>query len=434
LTIRPAELIERKRDGGELAPEEIAELVLGHASGDVPDYQLAAFCMAVFFRGLTAGETLALTDAFVRSGSTLDLRAELGRSVVDKHSTGGVGDKTSLVVGPLVAACGVPFGKMSGRGLGHTGGTLDKLESIPGFRVELSTDEFVEQVREVGVAIIGQSPDLVPADKRLYALRDVTATVDSIPLIAASIMSKKIAAGAEAIVLDVKVGDGAFMKSLEDARVLAEAMLELGRGAGKEVVCLLTDMDQPLGWAIGNALEVDEVRRMLAGEEMPLDLFSLAIQATGRLLALSDLGIDADEGTARAEAALDDGSALVTFNRWIEAQGGDPAPDALPTAPVVREVAAEDEGFVAEVSALGLGRAALELGAGRRTKDDEIDHAVGIRCFAKRGEPISPGQPLAEIHARDEAAAERAADRVRELVSTATEPQPPRPIVLETLT
>jgi pyrimidine-nucleoside phosphorylase len=432
--IRPAELIERKRDGGELAPEEISELVLGHAGGEIPDYQLAAFCMAVYFRGLTSGETLALTEAFVRSGSTLDLRAELGRTVVDKHSTGGVGDKTSLVVGPLVAACGVPFGKMSGRGLGHTGGTLDKLESIPGFRVELSKEEFVEQVRDVGVAIIGQSPDLVPADKRLYALRDVTATVDSIPLIAASIMSKKIAAGAEGIVLDVKVGDGAFMKSLADARVLADAMLGLGRGAGKQVVCLLTDMDQPLGWAIGNALEVQEVRRMLAGEEIPSDLFSLAIQATGRLLSLSDLDIDVEEGTKRADGALDDGSALAAFNRWIEAQGGDPAPGALPTAPVIRELAAVGQGFVSEVSALGLGRAALELGAGRRTKEDEIDHAVGIRCFAKHGDPVEPGQPLAEVHARDDQAADRAVDQVRGLISIVADPPPLRPIVLETLT
>jgi len=305
--IRPAELIERKRDGGHLTPEEIDELVRGHASGEIPDYQLAAFCMAVYFRGLSAEETLALTEAFVRSGSTLDLRAELGRTVVDKHSTGGVGDKTSLVVGPLVAACGVPFGKMSGRGLGHTGGTLDKLESISGFRVELSNEEFVEQVREIGLAIIGQSPDLVPADKRLYALRDVTATVDSIPLIAASIMSKKIAAGAEGIVLDVKVGNGAFMKSLADARMLAESMQELGRGAGRQVVALLTDMDQPLGWAIGNAIEIEEVRAMLSGAETPPDLFSLAIQATGQLLALSDLGIDAGEGIKRAEKAVDDG-------------------------------------------------------------------------------------------------------------------------------
>jgi pyrimidine-nucleoside phosphorylase len=282
--IRPAELIERKRDGGQLTPTEIEELVLGHTRGEIPDYQLAAFCMAVYFRGLSAEETLALTDAFVRSGSTLDLRGELGRSVVDKHSTGGVGDKTSIVVGPIVAACGVPFGKMSGRGLGHTGGTLDKLESIPGFRVELSKEEFVEQVRDVGLAIIGQTPDLVPADKQLYALRDVTATVDSIPLIAASIMSKKIAAGADAIVLDVKVGDGAFMKSLDDARSLAGAMLELGRGEGREVVALLTDMDQPLGWAIGNAVELEEARSLLAGEEAPADLFSLAVQAAARLV------------------------------------------------------------------------------------------------------------------------------------------------------
>jgi pyrimidine-nucleoside phosphorylase len=431
--IRPAELIERKRDGGQLTPEEINELVLGHARGDIPDYQLAAFCMAVYFRGLSAEETLALTEAFVRSGSTLDLRAELGRTVVDKHSTGGVGDKTSLVVGPLVAACGVPFGKMSGRGLGHTGGTLDKLESIPGFRVELSKEEFVEQVREVGLAIIGQSPDLVPADKRLYALRDVTATVDSIPLIAASIMSKKIAAGAEAIVLDVKVGDGAFMKSLEDARVLAEAMIELGRGAGREVVALLTDMDQPLGWAVGNAIEIEEVRSMLAGEDTPPDLFALAVQATGQLLALSDLGIDVDEGIRRAEGALDDGSALASFESWIKAQGGDPSPEALPKAPVRRELTIEQEGFLAGVSAMGVGRVALELGAGRRTKEDEIDHTVGIRCFAKRGDAVEPGQLLAEVHARDEASADRAVEAIRQLVSISDEPQHPRPIVIETL-
>jgi len=430
--IRPAELIERKRDGGHLTPEEIDELVLGHASGEIPDYQLAAFCMAVYFRGLSAEETLALTEAFVRSGSTLDLRSELGRTVVDKHSTGGVGDKTSLVVGPLVAACGVPFGKMSGRGLGHTGGTLDKLESISGFRVELSNEEFVKQVREVGLAIIGQSPDLVPADKRLYALRDVTGTVDSIPLIAASIMSKKIAAGAEGIVLDVKVGNGAFMKSLADARVLAESMQELGRGAGRQVVALLTDMDQPLGWAIGNAIEIEEVRALLAGEETPPDLFSLAIQATGQLLALSDLGIDAAEGTRRAEKAVDDGSAAEMFERWIAAQGGDLSA-GLPTAPVTLELTADRDGFVGEVSALGFGRVALELGAGRRTTDDVIDHAVGIRCFAKHGDPVEAGQTLAVVYGRDASAAAQALDQIQKLIAIAEEPQPPHPIVLETL-
>ncbi len=432
--IRPAELIERKRDGGSLTPAEIGELVLGHARGEIPDYQLAAFCMAVYFRGLSADETLALTNAFVESGTTLDLRGELGRVVVDKHSTGGVGDKTSIVVGPIVAACGVPFGKMSGRGLGHTGGTLDKLESIPGFRVELSKKEFVEQVRDVGLAIIGQTDDLVPADKQLYALRDVTATVDSIPLIAASIMSKKIAAGADAIVLDVKVGDGAFMKSLEDARMLAESMIELGRGAGRQVVSLLTDMEQPLGWAIGNAVEIREARSLLAGEDSPPDLFSLAVQAAGRLVSLSDLGIDAEEGERRAERAIEDGSALAAYERWITAQGGDPSLDVLREAPVRTELTADRAGFVAGVSALGVGRVALELGAGRRTKEDTIDHAVGICCFAKRGDPVEEGQPLAEIHARDQTSAEQAVDQIRPLIEISDESGPPRPIVLETLT
>ncbi len=283
--IRPAELIQRKRDGHELAADELAELILGYARGEVPDYQMAAFCMAVYFRGLSAAETYVLTDAMIRSGETIDLGAALGRKVVDKHSTGGVGDKTSLAVGPIVAACGVPLGKMSGRGLGHTGGTLDKLESIPGFRTELTLDEFVAQVRDVGMAIIGQTADLVPADKLLYALRDVTATVDQTSLIAASIMSKKLAAGAQAIVLDVKVGDGAFMKTIEDARGLAETMIAIGQQAGREVTCLLTDMDQPLGAAVGNALEVREARDTVRGHGPP-DFTELVLDASARLLAL----------------------------------------------------------------------------------------------------------------------------------------------------
>ncbi len=261
VAVRAADLIERKRNGEELSDEEISELVLGYSRGDVPDYQMSAWCMAVYFKGLSGRETHALTDAMIRSGETLDLGKALGRRVVDKHSTGGVGDKTSLAVGPIVAACGVPFGKMSGRGLGHTGGTLDKLESIPGFRVELTIDEFVAQMREIGLAIIGQTGDLVPADKKLYALRDVTATVDIVPLIASSIMSKKLAAGADAIVLDVKVGDGAFMKTVDDARILAEQMVDLGRRAGQEVVCLLTDMDQPLGAAVGQRARDPRGRR-----------------------------------------------------------------------------------------------------------------------------------------------------------------------------
>jgi pyrimidine-nucleoside phosphorylase len=430
--IRPAELIQRKRDGEELAADEILELVLGYGRGDVPDYQMAAFCMAVFFRGLTPAETFALTDAFIRSGETIDLSAALGRKVVDKHSTGGVGDKTSIAVGPIVAACGVPFGKMSGRGLGHTGGTLDKLESIPGFRVELSTDEFVAQVRDVGLAIIGQTADLVPADKGLYALRDVTATVDEISLIAASIMSKKIAAGANAIVLDVKVGSGAFMKSLEDARALAEAMLELGRRAGREVVSLLTDMDQPLGRAVGNALEIREAVATLRGEGPP-DFTELVLAASERLLALSDLGIDEAEARRRAESATRDGSAVAAYERWIRAQGGDPDDAALPSAPVIRPVTADREGFVVRLDAITVGQAAVRLGAGRRTKADAIDHAVGIVVHAKRGDRVRVGDTVAEIHGRDEAGASAAAAEVLAAYELGDSAPDRRPIVLDTI-
>ncbi|HJS49812.1 MAG TPA: thymidine phosphorylase, partial [Gaiellaceae bacterium] len=360
---RAAELIERKRNGAELSAEEISELVLGYTRGDVPDYQMAAWCMAVYFKGLSGQETHALTDAMIRSGETLDLGAAIGRRVVDKHSTGGVGDKMSLAVGPIVAACGVPFGKMSGRGLGHTGGTLDKLESIPGYRVELTIDEFVAQVRDVGLAIIGQTGDLVPADKKLYALRDVTATVDIVPLIASSIMSKKLAAGADAIVLDVKVGDGAFMKTVDDARILAEQMVDLGKRAGRQVVCILTDMDQPLGAAVGNALEIREAVETISAEGPP-DLTELVLDACARLLVLSDLGVDLAEGRERAERATTDGSARETYERWIRAQGGDPDLDVLPRAPVVREVLAPRSGVVTRLSALEIGVASVELGGG----------------------------------------------------------------------
>lgn len=430
--IRPAEVIQRKRDGAELAPDELAELVLAYARGEVPDYQLAAFCMAVYFRGLSDAETFALTDAMVRSGETIDLGARIGRRVVDKHSTGGVGDKTTLAVGPIVAACGVPFGKMSGRGLGHTGGTLDKLESIPGFRVELTTDELVAQVREIGLAIVGQTADLVPADKKLYALRDVTATVDQVSLIAASIMSKKIAAGADAIVLDVKVGDGAFMKTLDEARTLAEAMRELGRRAGRDVVCVLTDMDQPLGRAVGNALEVREALATLRGEG-PADFSELVLDASAHLLALSDLGVDRAEARRRAEHAIADGSAVAAFERWVRAQGGDPDPEALPKAPLIREVLAPRDGYVARLAALPIGLAALHLGAGRRTKEDPIDHSVGVVCYRKRGDAVEHGETLAEIHARDEETAREAADAVLAAYELADEPPAARPIVLDTL-
>ncbi len=428
--IRAAELIQRKRDGEELPDEELAELILGYARGDVPDYQLAAFCMAVFFRGLSERETFVLTDAMVRSGETIDLGSALGRKVVDKHSTGGVGDKTSLAVAPIVAACGVPLGKMSGRGLGHTGGTLDKLESIPGFRTELALDEFVAQVREVGVAIIGQTADLVPADKLLYALRDVTATVDQLSLIAASIMSKKIAGGAQAMVLDVKVGDGAFMRSLETARELAETMIALGRRAGREVVCILTDMDQPLGAAVGNALEVKEALDTVRGQG-PTDFSALVLDACGKLLALSDLGVDEAEGRRRAAEAVADGSAESVWRRWIEAQGGTPDESALPAAPVVRELPAPAGGYVQRLGATRVGNAAVHLGAGRRTKEDTVDHAVGIVCHAKRGDRVEAGQPLASVHARDETAADVAAREVLAAYELGSEPPPERPVLLE---
>ena len=344
--IHPLDLIEQKRNGEEHSADELSEFILAYARGEVPEYQMAAWCMAVYFRGMTPAETFALTDAMVRSGETVDLGAAIGRKVVDKHSTGGVGDKTSIAVGPIVAACGVPIGKMSGRGLGHTGGTLDKLESIPGFRVELTTDEMVAQLRDIGVAIVGQTANLVPADKKLYALRDVTATVDIVPLMASSIMSKKLAAGGAAVVLDIKVGDGAWMKSLEDARVLAHEMLELGHRGGMEVTCLLTDMDQPLGRAVGNALEVREAIDTVRGEGPP-DFTELVLDACSRLLAYSDLGIDVGEGRRRAEAAVADGSAYTKYEQWIRAQGGDPDPDALPEAAVRRTVTAPRDGIVA---------------------------------------------------------------------------------------
>jgi pyrimidine-nucleoside phosphorylase len=428
--IRPTELIERKRDGEELGAGELRELVLGYTREEIPDYQMAAFLMAVYFRGLSSAETFALTDAMVASGETIDLGAALGRRCVDKHSTGGVGDKTSIAVGPVVAACGVPFGKMSGRGLGHTGGTLDKLEAIPGYRIELTTDEFVAQVREIGLAIIGQTADLVPADKRLYALRDVTATVANISLIAASIMSKKLAGGADAIVLDVKVGDGAFMKTLEDGRALSEAMIELGRRAGREVVCMLTDMDQPLGQAVGNALELREALATLRGEGPP-DFSELVLSSVAHLLALSDLGIDEAEGRRRAERAVADGSAVAAYERWVRAQDGDPDESALPQAAVVREVKAPGSGVVGRLGATQIGVAALNLGAGRQMKEDEIDHAVGVLCLRKRGDEVAAGEVLAEVHARDEESAGEAGAAVLAAYGIGDEPPPERTIVLD---
>jgi pyrimidine-nucleoside phosphorylase len=430
--VHAVHLIERKRNGEELSAAEVRDFVAAYVRGDVPDYQAAAFLMAVWFRGLTAAETYAMTDAMVASGETVDLATRLGRRVVDKHSTGGVGDKITIAVGPVVAACGVPFGKMSGRGLGHTGGTLDKLESIPGFRVELTTDELVEQTREIGIAVAGQTADLVPADKKLYALRDVTATIDQVSLIAASIMSKKIAAGASAVVLDVKVGEGAFMRTVDEARELAEEMRALGEQAGMDVVCVLTDMDQPLGRAVGNALEVREAWETVSGAG-PADTRELVVDAAAQLLALSDLGVDEDEGRRRAEAALEDGSALATYDRWVRAQGGDPDPARLPVAPVVRQVPAQASGYVQELRAREIAVTAMELGAGREVAGEPIDHAVGVVCLRKRGEEVAGGEPLAEVHARDEAAAENAEASLLAAYEIGDGPVEPRPLVLEVL-
>jgi pyrimidine-nucleoside phosphorylase len=427
-----AELIERKRNGEEIPAGELREFVAAYVRDEVPDYQAAAFLMAVWFRGLSPAETYALTDAMVASGERLELATRLGRRVVDKHSTGGVGDKVTIAVGPVVAACGVPFGKMSGRGLGHTGGTLDKLESIPGFRVELTTDELVEQTREIGIAVAGQTADLVPGDKKLYGLRDVTATIDQVSLIAASIMSKKIAAGASAVVLDVKVGEGAFMQTVDDARELAQAMRALGEQAGMDVVCELTDMGQPLGRAVGNALEVREAWETVSGGG-PEDFRELVVGAAAQLLALSDLGVDEAEGRRRAEAVLEDGSALAVYERWVRAQGGDPDPARLPTAPVVRSVAAPASGHVHELRARRVAIAAMELGAGREVAGQPIDHAVGVVCLCKRGRQVEAGEPLAEIHARDEAGADEAEATLLAAYEIGPGAPEPRPLVLEVI-
>jgi pyrimidine-nucleoside phosphorylase len=354
---------------------------------DVPDYQLAAFLMAVVLRGLTDRETTGLLDAMVDSGERIDL-SPVGRPVADKHSTGGVGDKTTLVVAPLVAAAGTPVAKLSGRGLGHTGGTLDKLESIPGFRVDLSIPELVSQVADHGIAVAAQTADIVPADKRLYALRDVTATVQSIPLIATSIMSKKIAAGASRLVLDVKVGEGAFMEDLDSARALSQAMMRLGEAARLPTTCMLSSMDEPLGCAVGNALEVAEAVATLEGRG-PADFTELCLVAAGLMLG---------DRTA-ADEALRSGRALAAYREWISAQGGDPdAP--LPESPDVTDVRAGRSGVVACCHSRGIADTAMRLGAGRARKEDAVDHAVGIVVHRKRGDRVEAGDVLATVHSR----------------------------------
>lgn len=398
--MRAYDLILKKRNGGELSREEINHLISGYVNGTIPDYQLSAFAMAVYFRGMSKSETLHLTLAMVDSGDTVSLK-EIPGIKVDKHSTGGVGDTTTLILAPLVAAAGVPVAKMSGRGLGHTGGTLDKLQSIPGFRVDLTTDEFFRAVKEIGVAIVSQTGNLVPADKKLYALRDVTATVDSLPLIAASIMSKKLASGADALVLDVKTGDGAFLKELDQAFALAGAMVEIGSGAGRQTIAVITNMDQPLGKAVGNALEMEEAIRTLKGEG-PADLETLCLALGGRMLHLARKAPTPESGGAILKELIDSGAALEMLRRMITAQHGDSRvvddPSRLPQARHTVPVRAAAGGFVHRIRAEAVGLGAMKLGAGRETKDSEINLAAGVTLNKKVGDPVGSGEILALLH------------------------------------
>ena len=402
--MRAVDIIAKKRDGGELTREEIEFFIQGYTRGDVPDYQAAAWAMAVYQRGMSHQETIDLTLAMAHSGEVLDLH-QAASFVVDKHSTGGVGDKTTIMVAPLVASCGLPVGKMSGRGLGFSGGTLDKLESIRGYKVPLSIEEFLTQLRDHGVVVAGQTADLAPADGKLYALRDVTATVASLPLIASSVMSKKIASGADAIVLDVKVGRGAFMQTVEEAVALARIMVEVGQGVGRQVRAVISDMNQPLGRAVGNALETVEAMEALRGRG-PEDFVEHCLIVAEQMLILG--GKAEDTATARCilTGALESGRAWDKFVEWITAQGGDPAvltdPPDLPRARLVEDVRAPRSGYIAGLDAMQVGLAAVMLGAGRAKKGDTIDLAVGVALAAKIGDYVEEGQTLLTIHANDE--------------------------------
>lgn len=400
--MRAVDIIIKKRDKQELTEQEIEFFVRGFTSGDIPDYQASAWAMAVLLNGMTARETTALTLAMAHSGAMLDL-SDTVEIAVDKHSSGGVGDKTTLAVLPVVAACGLPCGKMSGRGLGFSGGTLDKLESIPGYRVDLTTDEFKSQLKEIGIVLTGQSLDLAPADGKLYALRDVTGTVDSTPLIASSIMSKKLAAGAQAIVLDVKAGNGAFMPTVEAARELAEAMTAIGQLAGRQVTALIADMNQPLGAAVGNALEVFEAIESLRGSG-PDDFMEHCLHLSAHMLLLGKRAASLEQGRQLAQNAISDGSAFDKFRQLVEAQGGDASfvenPEKLPRAPLVETFESPRTGYISQAHARVIGEAAVALGAGRARKGDPIDHAVGFVVHKKVGERVSAGEPLVSIHAR----------------------------------
>ncbi|HFZ6009840.1 TPA: pyrimidine-nucleoside phosphorylase [Enterococcus faecium] len=402
--MRMVDLIEKKRDGNELSKEEIEYIVTNYTNGKIPDYQVSALLMAIFYQDMTNEEITNLTLAIANSGDVIDLSSLEGIKV-DKHSTGGVGDTTTLILAPLVASVGVTVAKMSGRGLGYTGGTLDKLEAIPGFQIELSDEEFVRIVNESKVAVIGQSGNLAPADKKLYALRDVTATVDSLPLIASLIMSKKIAAGADAIVLDVTTGDGAFMKNIEDARRLAKTMTSIGKLANRETVAVISDMSEPLGEAIGNSLEVVEAIETLQGNG-PEDLVEMCYALGSQMVVLAGKAKTTDEARTLLQEALESGKALAKFKEMIQNQGGDPAivehPERILTARYTMELPAKQSGVVSKIVANELGIAAMMLGAGRKTKEEDIDHAVGLKLHKKIGDTVTKGESLLTIYSNDE--------------------------------
>jgi pyrimidine-nucleoside phosphorylase len=431
--MRAVDIIRRKRDGAPLIAEEIRWLVTHFVSGAVPDYQMAAFLMAVVWRGMSAAETTALTLAMRDSGAVLELRQHID-PIADKHSTGGVGDKVTLAVAPLVAACGLPMAKMSGRGLAHTGGTIDKLEAIPGFRTELTQTEFLDILDHHGLVLAGQSADLAPADGKIYALRDVTATVESIPLIASSIMSKKLAIGCSHLLLDVKVGSGAFMKTLDEARALAQLMVTIGRTVGICTVAILSAMDQPLGAMVGNALELAEAIAMLRGDA-PADVTELCLHETAKLLTMAGIASDEADGRRRALAAITSGRALAKLMEIVMAQGGDPRviedPRLLPTAVVQAPVAAPRDGYIAAIDAERMGLAAMHLGAGRAKKGDPIDHATGLHLLCKVGDMIRHGDPLVEVHARSPEEAANIIPYLLEAYRWSDEPVQPGPLVYE---
>lgn len=430
--MRMVDLIEKKRDGRELETAEIQFIIKGFTDGSIPDYQMSAFGMAVFFQGMTEKERADLTMAMVESGDQIDL-SDIEGIKVDKHSTGGVGDTTTLVLAPLVAAVGVPVAKMSGRGLGHTGGTIDKLESVSGFHVEIDKQEFIDLVNKNKVAVIGQTGNLTPADKKLYALRDVTATVNSIPLIASSIMSKKIAAGADAIVLDVKTGAGAFMKDLDDAKELAQAMVNIGNNVGRQTMAVISDMSQPLGFAIGNALEIKEAIDTLKGHG-PKDLEELCLILGSHMVYLAKKADSLEEARRMLEEVIQNGKALETLKVFLSAQGGDGSvvddPSKLPQAKYVIDLEAKEDGYVAEIVADSIGTAAMLLGAGRATKESEIDLAVGLVLKKKIGDEVKKGEALVTIYSNQENV-EEVKEKIYESVKISTEKVDAPPLVYD---